>query len=448
MIDSKFQKELKSILFFALEYGIKHVEFQNYKKPPLEFVGKVHEGFMKTQKMIIQNLLIIGREEKKLKDRLKTSRKNRETDLIVDLEGKIKSVQYKKVILRKVADSIAWTLLSFDSTKVKRLFLNNPQVEIYNSNLAHEIKVMEEIFQNDVHSFALLTDITSFIQIADLMVMDFNSKKIGFAELKEGRINEEISDTLNHFFETNCEFALYQSVKDKDKKFMKQMDRYLKQEIKTHEVLNTINTGEGKDLASGYNVFIPEEVFEPVFFENIVGDMLKEVQKKSYSLRVIDECLIIGVYNAKHIPIHTAFESWKKTCGIEFPTIDLKTFLYDPTARPLFLCNFSINDIVKILSGEIYILMSIDFEKWIKMLITAEVNVKLLTQKETEKINKVPNIVKPFEYKGQAIQIEYQGITEILGGGIFEKMFNQFFKPTSIIEFLKFKEKVLENKYR
>ncbi|WP_252504050.1 hypothetical protein [Sporosarcina sp. Marseille-Q4943] len=446
MLDVKFQKEIKSILFFALEYGIKHVEINKNKKPPIELIGKVHKGFMKAQNLIIQNLLILGKEKRKLKDRLKVSRRNRETNLIKTLEDKIKSIEYKESIIRKIADSIAWTILNFDSTKVKRLFLNNPQVEVYNSNLSHEIRVVEDIFQNNEFNFALLTDITSFIQIADLMILDSESKSIGFAELKEGRINEEISNTLDLFLKTNCEFALFQTIKDKDDKYIKQMKRFINQEVKNTEVVKTINSGEGKDIATGYNVFISEEVFEPVFFENTVRDMLKEVQKKKFALRSIDDCLIIGVYNTKDIPIHTAFEGWKKSCGIGFPTIDFKVFLNDPTAKPMFLCDFSINDKVKILSGEIYILMSLDFNKWISMLKKANINVRLLTKKETERINKVPDIIKPFEYNGQAIQIEYEGGVETLGGGIFEKMFNQFFRPTSIIEFIKFKEKVLENR--
>jgi len=447
MLDSNFQKEIKSILFFALEYGMRHVDMKSWGHKPNAFIVKVHEGYMKAQKLIIQNLLILGKEKKRVKVRLKEFRKIRDQESISKLENNIRKIEYKEIILRKIADSIAWTLLKHDSTKVKRLYLNNPQIEIYNSNLSHELQIIEDLFETDKLNFALLTDITSFIQIADLLIMDNETKMVGFAELKEGKINQDISNTISHFLETQCDFALYQQLKDKDEKYFKQMDRVLKQTKKTIEVVNTINTGKGKDLATGLNVLIPDEVFEPSFYESILKHMLEEVQKKNYSLRTIDNCLIVGVYNSKNAPLHLGFNGWKKTCGIDFPTVDIRVFLQDPTARPLFLCNFSIDDKIKILNGEKHILMALDFNKWLEMLKEAGVKVELLSRKETERLNKVPDIQKPFEYQGKAIQIEYDGIKEILGGGIFEKMFNQFFRPTSIIDFIRFKEKMIKNNY-
>ena len=446
MLDKRFQKELKSILFFALEYGMKHTNMKYTKFDNKDFIIKVHEGYMKAQKLIIQHLLILGKAKNKEKVKLKEARRNKNKELVSTIELKLNNIEYKENILRKVADSIAWIILQEDSTKIKRLFLDSPQVEIYNSNLNHDLKFIEEIFNENNLNFALLTDITSFIQISDVLLVDIIEKKIKFIELKEGSINDDISNVLLNLTETKCEFALYQQLKDKDEKYLKQLNRVVKQIDKSNKVLNTINAGEGVDYATGFKITISEGIFEPKYYELIIRDMLNEVNKKNYSLRTIDDCLIIGVYNSKAIPIQTGFNSWKKKCGIDFPTVDIRIFLKSPVARPFFLNNFSIEDKVDVLSGNKHILMALDFNKWIEILESEGIEVELLSQKVTRRYNTVPSPQRVFEYNGQAIKIKYNGFEEILAGGLFEKMFNQFFKPTSVIEFIKFRSKVSDKR--
>ncbi|PAD35875.1 hypothetical protein, partial [Terribacillus saccharophilus] len=67
MLDNNFNRELKSILHYCLEYGIKNISFKldsfnsikNVDRR-IEFGSKVHLGFMKAQNLIIQNLIILG----------------------------------------------------------------------------------------------------------------------------------------------------------------------------------------------------------------------------------------------------------------------------------------------------------------------------------------------------------------------------------------------------
>ncbi|MBY5228172.1 hypothetical protein ABH61_04935 [Bacillus paranthracis] len=78
MLDNNFNRELKSIIHYIVEYGIKNISFKMDSIDVLrdvnkgkEFISKVHLGFMKAQKLILQNLLLLGKKEVEFRSRLK-----------------------------------------------------------------------------------------------------------------------------------------------------------------------------------------------------------------------------------------------------------------------------------------------------------------------------------------------------------------------------------------
>ncbi|PKQ89425.1 hypothetical protein CXK86_20480 [Paenibacillus sp. BGI2013] len=442
MKQKRFQKELKSILFFVLEYGIKSLSFKmtdvdelKRQSQATEFISKVHKGFMQAQNLILQNLLLLGEEKKKTKERIKELNKLREDkDIIQVLKEKVQIIEYQENVLRKVADTIAWQILKSDITVIRRLYNFSAQVEIYNSNLEHDLEVVQEIFETDNERFPLITDITSFIQVGDLLIRDRD--KINILELKEGKVNEQISDILKEHLEVQSgERKLYYELENKDDKFRKQFLRYVKQEATALNTIQIINEGEGTD-SLGRNIKIIDNVFYTEHFTDTIQSMLEEVNKKNYSINYIEDCLAVGVYNSTKIPMHYAFDAWKKGIGIDFPTVDIRGFFNNPVGHPLFLHPFNIDDKVKLVTGEKLILMSLNIHAWLKKFEGKNVNARLLSKKETAKFNNTPKHSKAFEYNGQAIEIEQGNIKQIVFGGIFERMFNQFQKPSSLVDFI------------
>ncbi|MED1794990.1 hypothetical protein P4V54_20145 [Brevibacillus nitrificans] len=440
MNDKKFSKELKSILFYVLEYGMRNIPFKlsmdALKQPELkrEFISKVHKGFMLAQNLIIQNLLLLGKEKAKNKDMIKESnRQQKSKDVIQGLKQDLKRIEYQENVLRKIADTIAWQILNNDITVIRRLYNFSSQVEIYNSNLKHDLQVVEEMFEKDNETFPLITDITSFIQIGDLLIKDRNVIKV--VELKEGKVNEEISNMLDEHFEFKCDRKLFFELEEKGEKFQKQFFRYVKQQSTALNSVGIINRGEGTD-SQGRKIKIIDDVFYTKHFTETVESMLEKVNKRNYSINYIENCLAIGVYNVSRIPIHTAFEAWKKSIDIDFPTVDIRAFINGSVTHPLFLHPFSLDDKVKLVMGKKVILMSLNINEWLKMFERKNAVVRLLSKKETARLNNTPNHLKAFEYNGQAIEIEHSNIKQIIHDGIFERMFNQFLTPSSAVDFL------------
>ena len=119
MLDNNFNRELKSILHYVLEYGIKHtsIKTDNAKllkreEKNFEFVSNVHTGFMKAQNLIIQNLLQLGKKRVAIKIQIKELNKTKGSkETLEKTKYKLKIIEYKESVLRKIADTIAWQLL-------------------------------------------------------------------------------------------------------------------------------------------------------------------------------------------------------------------------------------------------------------------------------------------------------------------------------------------------
>src|SRR5690606_807424 len=94
---------------------------------------------------------------------------------------------------------IAWQLLQNQTHNARRLHIGqNSKKILENSNIDHAISISNKI-NEDPMSFALISDITGFVQIGDLLVLDKNG--LGIVELKEGKVNAKIQQFLREFAE-------------------------------------------------------------------------------------------------------------------------------------------------------------------------------------------------------------------------------------------------------
>lgn len=218
------------------------------------------------------------------------------------------------------------------------------------------------ILQEDPNSFVLISDMTTFIQVGDLVILH-TAQGISICELKEGDTNKQIFDILDGFHKN--EICLKKELADKSDKFIEQFSRNVKQAGKMQSVYNLINTGSGKDLYTNLNTSISQEEVELRCFDQMVNDLLKECDKKGHAISVIEDCLLIGIYKPDKCP-SAIFDIWKESCNIRMPTYDVRCSFFEPFAQPIILWPISENHILKIINGEIIIKMTIDIDKWLE----------------------------------------------------------------------------------
>lgn len=437
-----FYREVKTLINGIRSYGIQHCHITNMKllmknsKEREEFVIQVHKGFYLAQKNAIYLLQRILKEKKQLKIDVKQARRNQDKEKEKILNASISKVKYQEMVVRKSMDAIAWQLFGYDLTVMRRMYCGEELIDITDSNLDSELRYIEEYVKENPDGFALINDLTSFVQIGDIVTYA-PLKGIEIIELKEGKVNLEMFQIINNVIETKCPRYLRNELQKMDKKRQEHFYRDIKQIDKGNQVLQTINEGEGVDLFTGLNVKIDEDEIQLETFENIINNLLDECDKKGYAISVIEQCLLIGVYNVDKFP-STAFDIWAKEVGIAMPVIDFRYAMFDPLGYPVFLFPFKDSYIMEIIQGKKVIKMTIDIKMWMNMLDDDGIKWRWLSKKETARINsKFKGKHGIFSLEGKGIEIENEkGIKQYIGEGVLSRIFTRFNTPSAIKKLL------------
>lgn len=454
MKQKQFEREIKSLIYYIREYGIQHVNItlddaQRNPKIVSDFIRSVHDGYSIAQTRVIDNLTKILSDKRETKQAIKEANRNRDKDQVAQLSTKIRMLNYQEFTFRKVIDSIAWQFVDLDISSIRHLYLGHTAIDITDSNIESCIRAAERLSNESHNSFALISDLSSFIQVGDLLLMN-PDEGIKLIELKEGKENEKVANIIEEYSKNQCDRYLYLALENETPKFKDQFSRFANQIKIGAEVATILNTGKGIDPLTGINLSISQEYLELDTFEDVICDLLRKCSIKGYAITVIDECLLLGVYETSKFSSR-AFDMWVDGVKIKTPIFDLRQSLFDPLGFPFFLHNFSANDIINIIIGRKVVKMTIDIDVWLKPLTSEGFSYRWMSPKETTRFNQANHTNKMLaQIEGKGIIVSKNGYSVYIGGGLFTRMFHMFSKPSSLLEYIKesFKQSIshIENK--
>lgn len=440
MKDAKFEREIKHLLYFIREYGIHRVGFsldekQNDPEKIAEFVSKVHQGFNVAQTNVILNLTCVLQEKKKNKVAIKEANIAHDKEKVRELQQKQKKLKYQEYAFRKIMDSLAWLFLNRDISSIRRLYFGHPPIDITDSNIAYCQKVVQDLFADDHTQFPLISDLTTFVQVGDIMISGYN-KGITLLELKEGDVNEKIEGIIDAYRLSKCDRYLQLSLEKESAKFQEQFFRVVNQMKKGNDVLKTINTGKGIDQFSGQPIEIIQRELEFSCFDSVVADLMKKSRERGYAISVVEGCLLIGVYESSRFDSRV-FDVWAQSENIKTPIYDARQSLLDPMLMPLYLLPLSDPDIIDIVVGKKILRMAIDINSWLKPLEKNGVEIRWISHKETaETKRKTKNRQNLIEIGGHGIEIIKDDYSQVLARGMVARMFSMLYTPSSMREYI------------
>lgn len=433
----EFELQVIKIFDYTHEFAINNLPFNHNihpekwsKSQQSLFTQYVHLGFRKAQDLILSEMLIIEKNIKALKQELKASRKNRDKDKIKTIENEIKIFNHKELILRHFADFIAWEFLGQQYYKVRR-FHNmkdkySTRPTLSESNLDSIINAVNYYHKQHPSNFALMSDLTSFIDIGDILLIEnYEVKPI---EVKEGKKNEEIFDFL---FKKDVEI-LPEKIDDK---FLKQAKRVLNQAERGIKLNNFFKNEKGKDTFTDYNVQVNKKEYIMESYSDTVNKLLLELNNKDWAYTIVEDIITIGLYQKQNILMGDILikELNKINYGKEFPVTNYLQTLKIPISEPIVYRGFPKDKIFDILFGRIRIVLSINLDNFIKLCNENSLTTRYLSKKETMNRKKRGEL-DLYEFNKQNIIINEQ---LILGDGTIVRMLFDFAKPSSIIQSIK-----------
>lgn len=439
----KYGKDIEDLIYHLREYGIDHLSYdirscdgfpeEDWKQ--IEFFTQVHQGFKKAQDRVISLLTEIINEQKQLKKELAEARGTRDEEHIDTIKQNLNDARYYERVFRKIIDSIAWQLFNYDLSTMRQLYCGKELIDITDSNLDSEIHFAENYLSQHPDGFVLISDLSSFIQIGDVVYLSLDDGRT-IAELKEGTINNKIFEIIDNYEKTQCLGSIKYALEKENKSFNKQFLRTLKQMYKTSNVKTTLTKGYGADSRTGQKVIIHESDLELFDYEDAVLRISETCSEKGYGIEVIEDCLLIGMYDVEKMPSFI-FDIWAQSCGITMPIYDIRMSFFDPLSYPLYLHALSPSVIADLIIGKKVMKMTIAVEKWLSEFEKDGYKVRWLSKKETARLNgQIKNAL--FSLDGCGVEIKKGNAVSQIGEGIFSRMFTHFTLPSSLKELLEF----------
>ncbi|WP_214225054.1 hypothetical protein [Pedobacter sp. B4-66] len=402
-------EEVKQIIKFIRSYGTDtyfskhadHDEVQNLE----EFLGYSNEGMKRAQDIILVKLTSLSEESVLLNQKLKSLRNTRPIDSVEveKVKMELKANGFFERIYRKLADAMVWQIFGGRRELIARHYLEEEGGKSFSDNgFKASLSAAREI-NKDPLKFALLTDLTSNIQVGDLLVWGMGGIEIH--EIKTGNVNKTALD-LFHFYDVNELDPIERIDAMPEGHFKKQMKRMLKQKetnIKTAKILQN-DTGEyQKDSKTRINLkdsHIPQKTYHKELLK-----LIQESEVKKWACTSIEGIISVGVYR----------EEWREGIGETglknmnkgYPVYDLRGTLDVKICESIFSKPFSEELIADIAFGKIQVLIGIDYDALIDRAKDIGLPLRWSTSKELAEVRQAsplnPNEILSIGNKGLVI---------------------------------------------
>ncbi len=370
------------------------------KKVIDEFISLTYKGMREAQKIIVSSVLSSDQD---------------------DYISKARNFAYIGI-----ADAIAWQLFRSQLAYAKRFFMCQNPPSLRESNIESVLIAVEQCHSNEPDSIALISDLTSFIQVGDIYHVTKDYRVIVY-EVKSGGVNLQIMNLLENMPSLQDPKDVPILFPDRTIHFQKQIQRVIKQKRRMQELQKTLIHDEGVDVSTNQNVKIHEPEYNIGSWYESIEELSKNCDDKGYALDVIQDCLYIGCYKtgAFQVPGQLAFEAWFSGMGgtPDCPRTSLINCMSDPLGLPIY--NLPISDELKfdLLFGRKHISLAIHIPKLMKICEGMGIPIKLASTKETARIIQKQKHI--WIFNGQAVSFG----TGYLGEGFSLRVFYHGEKP-------------------
>ncbi len=378
----------------------------NKEKYSTDFIKLCHDGFKIAQDRIIKNVLVIQDEQKKVLEKLKKARTEKNKTEVTDLIKKEKHLEGIAVLFKHCADALAWQLINGQLWISRRLYLNvGGQKKLKDVNLK-SVKIVADQINSNKMNFVLITDLTNNVQVGDLIGLI--DGKFVITEVKEGEKNYEVLEVIN---ELGNNQITPKEVIDKFKtepKFIEHLQRTIKQHKTLQDVHEILSADEGIDPTSQKKIKIhtPKE-HTAIYSERLsaLQEQLKE--RKFWAYDVIDKCLHIGIFKGEKrfggpIILKAIAEESKRP---NYVIVDILS-VFESLNKPIFFLPFTPDFIFDLIFSRTKMYFMLDLDGYIELFKDYGFTAEWANKKETAKTVGIAHDSGIFKLNNRGIKIK------------------------------------------
>jgi hypothetical protein len=278
--DDSFIDEWERIHHFALDAGVDRVPLiRESASERRRFFRDVHRAYEMAQRTIAEQLRANATNEK-----ISTGER-----------------LHRQLALRKLADAMAYTMAQGQTHIIRRLAINRQLSDLPFEKLPEYLKAAEALNEDSRQTFALVADLTTFVQMGDLLRIDVRAapSRLTVVELKTGEVNERLATTLKEIVPSAESIAELKARADLSSKEIRQAQRMLRQRLRGNRLSELLREDKGVDPGTGTPMRLSAGTIATSDYDSILERLLDLGKEKGAAYVSIEGCLHLGVhYNA------------------------------------------------------------------------------------------------------------------------------------------------------
>lgn len=338
------------------------------------------------------------------------------------------------VLLKGIADSMAWQMIGNQLCYARRFYKEQKQINLKQSNFKSVISAANQTISRDPGCFSLISDLTSFVQVGDLLTMGSRGG-IGIGEVKEGKKNHEIFEFMKFFSNSGCPRSLHYFAQEHGESGIKQLQRMSRQVERMGHVKEVMTSGSSLDPDTNQKIYIPDEfVYMPDWDEEL-NAILEKSDSKGWATDVIDDCLFIASYSKNSFigKGHIAFNMWLDEFGgtKNCPRFRLFDSMTHPLALPIFNLKISQNHKFDLLFGRKNVCIGLNISALLDKLKKSGFTVREGTNKEASQLDQQG--FHPYRHNDKAIYVGNEQQEMALMDGLFLRIIFHNQRPIETI---------------
>jgi hypothetical protein len=437
------------------------------------FVRGCHYGYDLAQKHIAERVIEMERETRELSNQLKAFRRERSPEARPTFR-RIRVLRNRQIALRRIVDSILYAVIKGENWLLRRLNVDLTIHSIDPDVVDRTVKIAAERNRENRLKFSIVSDLTTVVQIGDLIEIDMTTEGRGswrVVELKEGHVNELLAGLI----EQGRFGQKREGRKPEDyslgQKAIKQAQRMVRQRSRVSELERIIETDRGLDPVNQVETFMTPDV---VALENYYVQLKRvheDALKNGIAAMESSGCLRVLAFTsekargkpsavAAHVFFHLAnpgracaFEGGSAECQLEERTqvgsvpyfVDIADYnLNVPIADPIF--SWPDRDMVMdLVTGRVYIFVQLDMLAFLNFARSRGIQIDLLQGKRAKE-SKGESMRWPGSADVWGMEVKFEGQTRVsLLSGFFARVFANLATPLQLVTMIEeTPEKVLK----
>lgn len=413
-----FEKRAQEIADYAFEYGMKTTfteeQLKNTSFPQLiqenakKFKANCHAGFKKAQDLSLEIILELQEKQQILKEQLKDAKRAKNKKEISRLQQAQKVLQFKESVIRHIMDGLMWQMIQGQLHISRRIYQEIEGDKVLTQSNIESVKKVVDDINTDPDNFALITDLTSYVQIGD--VYGIMGGKFIIGEVKEGERNLKIIEILDEVHKGERSFDEAATHYDLSEKDIEQLHRQDRQHKTMKNFAEIVNEDKGTDKSTGQ----PIKIITPLEPTPRYTEELRKLEdqlatRNLWVYTVIDDCLHIGMTKGPFRDVgNTLLKSLAEQHTKNYIIVDFLNVLQSLN-KPLFSAPFSKKLLFDLLFGRVKLYYMLDLDAFLKLAAPFGLAATWATPKETNKMKSTYGRNKIFELNGRGIKVAELG---------------------------------------